>query len=90
MVVISSLVSDDQNAIRELRLLEECLELRLHLLNTDGAVKSEFEKNEDSIVRIKTEIELNKLKKLITQKTFDLQENFRSHIIELEQEQNGM
>lgn len=88
MVLISSLVSDDQNAIRELRLLEECLELRLHLLNTDSALKSEYEKNEDLITRIKTEIELNKLKKVIQQKTFDLQENFRSHLIELEQ--NGM
>jgi hypothetical protein len=85
MVVISNLVSDDQNAIRELRLLEECLELRLHLLNSDGALKSEYDKNEDTITRIKSEIELNKLKKVIQQKTFDFQENFRSHIIELEQ-----
>ena len=85
MVVISNLVSEDQNAIRELRLLEECLELRLHLLNSDGALKSEYDKNEDTITRIKSEIELNKLKKVIQQKTFDFQENFRSHIIELEQ-----
>ena len=85
MVVISNLVSDDQSAIRELRLLEECLELKLHLLNADSALKSEYDKNEDLITRIKTEIELNKLKKVIQQKTFDFQENFRSHLIELEQ-----
>ena len=88
MEVFSPLVSEAQNTIRELRLLEECLELRLHLLNSDSALKNESELNENLIIRIKTEIELNKLKNVIVQKTYDLQEIFRSHIIELKQE-NG-
>ena len=88
MEVFSPLVSEAQNTIRELRLLEECLELRLHLLNSDSAIKNEYELNENLIIRIKTEIELNKLKNVIVQKTYDLQEIFRSHIIELKQE-NG-
>jgi hypothetical protein len=86
MDVFSPLVAESQTAIRELRLLEECLELRLHLLNSDSVLKNEYELNENVIVRIKTEIELNKLKKVITQKTYDIQEIFKSHITELEQE----
>lgn len=73
----------DINQIKELNALKECLELRLALIGQNNSTKSEYEKNEDDIIRIKTQTEINKLKSIIVQKTFDVRDNLKS--IEIEQ-----
>ena len=87
--ILNSFIEQDLTAIREMRMLEECLELRLHFLHPNNVVKSEFEKNEDAITRIKTEIEINRLKKIIIQKTHDLNDNLQIYAQELEEEQQN-
>ena len=86
VTILNSFIENDLRAIREMRLLEECLELRLHFLHPNNVHKSEYEKNEDAITRIKTEIEINRLKKIIVQKTHDLTDNLKIYAQELEEE----
>ena len=73
----------EADLIRDLQLLKECLELRLSLIGQNNSLKTEFELNEDDIIRIKTKVELNKLNALIIQKTHDFRANLK--MIELEQ-----
>ena len=87
--ILNSFIENDLTAIREMRMLEECLELRLHFLHPNNMQKSEFEKNEDAITRIKTEIEINRLKKIIIQKTHDLNDNLKIYAQELDEEEQN-
>jgi hypothetical protein len=73
----------EADLIRDLQLLKECLELRLSLIGQNNSLKTEFELNEDDIIRIKTKVELNKLNALIIQKTHDFRANLK--MTELEQ-----
>jgi hypothetical protein len=76
------ILNKDIDHISDLQLLKECLELRLSLIGQNNSIKSEFEKNEDDITRIKTHLELNKLNALIVQKTFDVRENLNAMELE--------
>jgi hypothetical protein len=87
--ILNSFIENDLTAIREMRMLEECLELRLHFLHPNNMQKTEFEKNEDTITRIKTEIEINRLKKIIVQKTHDLNDNLKIYAQELQEEEQN-
>jgi len=78
-----TLIEQDLDQIREMQLLKECLELRLSLIGQNNSLKSEFEKNEDDITRIKTQVEINKLNALIVQKTFDIRDNLK--MLEMEE-----
>jgi len=78
-----TLIEQELDQIREIQLLKECLELRLSLIGQNNSLKSEFEKNEDDIIRIKTQVEINKLNALIIQKTFDIRDNLK--MLEMEE-----
>lgn len=54
---------------------KDCFELKLHLLRTGYAEMNEYERNEVDIERIKCEIAVLRLKKLIRQKTKDFRDN---------------
>jgi hypothetical protein len=54
---------------------KDCFELKLHLLRSGYAEMNEYERNEVDIERIKCEIAVLRLKKLIRQKTKDLKDN---------------
>jgi hypothetical protein len=54
---------------------KDCFELKIHLLRSGYAVMSEYERNEVDIERIKCEIAVLRLKKLIGQKTKDFRDN---------------
>lgn len=43
----------------------ECLQKRLVLVDTDKASKSEYQKNEDELLKIKTVIEIDSMQKVI-------------------------
>jgi hypothetical protein len=46
----------------------DCLEKRLTLIHIDYAIKNEYEKNEIEIVKIKTQGEIDSIKKIIKQR----------------------
>jgi hypothetical protein len=79
------IIEQDLDQIKDMQLLKECLELRLSLIGQNNSIKSEFEKNEDDITRIKTQVEINKLNSLILQKTFDIRDNLK--MLEIEEKQ---
>jgi hypothetical protein len=54
---------------------KDCFELKLHLLRSGYAEMNEYERNEVDIERIKCEIAVLRLKKLIRQKTKDFRDN---------------
>jgi hypothetical protein len=54
---------------------KDCFELKLHLLRSGYAEMNEYERNEVDIERIKCEIAVLRLKKLIGQKTKDFRDN---------------
>jgi hypothetical protein len=54
---------------------KDCFELKLHLLRSGYAEMNEYERNEVDIERIKCEISVLRLKKLIGQKTKDFRDN---------------
>jgi hypothetical protein len=54
---------------------KDCFELKIHLLRSGYAEMNEYERNEVDIERIKCEIAVLRLTKLIRQKTKDLKDN---------------
>ena len=54
---------------------KDCFELKLHLLRSGYAEMNEYERNEVDIERIKCEIAVLRLQKLIRQKTKDFRDN---------------
>lgn len=54
---------------------KDCFELKIHLLRIGYAEMNEYERNEVDIERIKCEIAVLRLKKLIRQKTKDFRDN---------------
>jgi hypothetical protein len=54
---------------------KDCFELKIHLLRSGYAKMNEYERNEVDIERIKCEIAVLRLKKLIGQKTKDFRDN---------------
>jgi hypothetical protein len=81
---MKEIIENDLNIIRDTQLIKECLELRLSLIGQNNSLKSEYEKNEDDIIRIKTQIEVNRLNGVIIQKTYDVRDNLKA--LEIEQE----
>lgn len=61
--------------IFNLNYAKDCFELKLHLLRYGYVEMNEYERNEVDIERIKCEIAVLRLKKLIRQKTKDLMDN---------------
>jgi hypothetical protein len=57
-----------KNTLVTQKTLKECLEKRLYLIHLDYANKSEYEKNEIEITKIKTQGEIDVLKRVINEK----------------------
>jgi len=57
-----------QETLKTQKKMLECLEKRLVLMTESYATKTEFEKNEIEILRIKTEAEIDILKRVISEK----------------------
>lgn len=60
--------------INTYKTLLDCYELRLHLIDDNKANKSEYEKNEDDIMKIITCSKIDSIK----DKIFELEEEFNS------------
>jgi len=88
MEIINEIVEKQAFEISKLEQLKEHFELRLALINTNKVYKTEFEKNESCILKMETEISLNKLNKVIEQKTHDFIDTVRIFVQELDELEN--
>ena len=55
-------------SIFNLKNIQECLQLKIHLMNWDLKSKNEYEKNEIDIQRVQCEISIAKIKKALDEK----------------------
>lgn len=83
-IIKNDLIEDTMRMIRDSFKTKECLELRLNLIRKDYALKSEYDKNEMDLLRLKTEMQIEKLQAIITQKKHDLNDFFKIYSQELE------
>ena len=83
--IINPIIEEQMNHIRDIESIKECLNVRLALLGQENAHKNEFEQNESDILRMKTEIELEKLKKRLNEKQNEFFDTFRIYVQELEE-----
>ena len=70
--------------IEYLENLKELLELRTILVKTDFCKKNEYEKNEVEIVKMKTELEIEKIKFWLTEKRDSYKELLSEYVENLE------
>lgn len=80
----NELIEDSMRMIRDSLKTKECLELRLNLIRKDYALKSEYDKNEMDLLRLKTEMQIEKLQAIIIQKTHDLNDFLKIYSQELD------
>jgi hypothetical protein len=65
--------------------MKECLEKRLVLISTDWANKNEYEKNEIEITKIKTQGEIDVLKRVIDEKENYFIKYMQGFIVDMEE-----
>jgi hypothetical protein len=65
--------------------LLECLEKRLVLIHTDYALKNEYEKNEIEITKIKTQSEIDSIKKVIHERESYFQKYMNKFVADAEE-----
>lgn len=83
-IVLNEIIQHELLQITSLENLKEVLQVRLSLIGRDYAKKDEFEKNEVDILKIKTQIEINKISLSINQKKEEFKETFGRLIEELD------
>jgi hypothetical protein len=84
-MIIDYNIENDLNYLNQIQQYVECLELRLALIGQNKSCKTEYEKNEDDILSIKTQMELSKYRAIVHQKSFDIIDNLKT----LEREHHG-
>lgn len=84
--IINDIIESDLRIIKNAQFTKECLELRLTLIKKDYALKNEYEKNELDLLRVKTEVQIEKLTAVIIQKTHDLNDAMKIFEQELEEQ----
>lgn len=78
-----------QNTLNVHKKLLECLEKRLVLIHTDYALKNEYEKNEIEITKIRTQGEIDSIKKVINERENYFEKYMKQFVIDAEEvEQN--
>lgn len=83
MEIINEIVESCAIEVFNLEKLKELFELRLALINTNAIYKTDFEKNEIEIQKIQTQIKIEKLEKLIKEKTQEFLDTIRIYTQEL-------
>lgn len=78
----------EMKSIRDSQMMKECLELRLALLKNDYSLKSEYDKNEIDIIRMKTEMQIDRLNIIILDKSKNFSDLMKIYVQELEDLQN--
>jgi phosphotransferase system IIB component len=72
-----------------LEYLNQCFELRIHLVNENKINKSEFEKNESELLIYKTKTNLFNLNKKIEENTKEFNEILKIYFQQLEEIRTG-
>ena len=85
--IISPKIEEQMKLISDMENLKECLEVRLALLHQGNALKSEYEQNESEILRMKTEIQWNKLNDSLEEKLSEFQFKIYFYVDDLEEEE---
>ena len=67
----------------------ECLQKRLVLIDYDKASKSEYQKNEDELIKIKTVMDIESMRKLIGEKEGYFIKMFKGFIADIEDMQEN-
>lgn len=65
--------------------LLECLEKRLVLIHTDYALKNEYQKNEIEIEKIKTQAEIDSVKRIISERENYFQKYMAKFVVDAEE-----
>jgi len=74
-----------KNTLVTQKTMKECLEKRLFLIHLDYVNKSEFEKNEIEITKIKTQGEIDVLKRVIDEKENYFIKYMKQFVIDIEE-----
>jgi len=73
-------------SIFNLQNIQECLQLKIHLMNWNLNSKNEYERNEIDIQRIQCEISIAKIKKALAEKNKELQDSMQIYAFALKNE----
>ena len=74
-----------KNTLVTQKTMKECLEKRLFLIHLDYANKSEYEKNEIEITKIKTQGEIDVLKRVIDEKENYFIKYMKQFVVDVEE-----
>jgi len=74
-----------KNTLVTQKTMKECLEKRLFLIHLDYVNKSEFEKNEIEITKIKTQGEIDVLKRVIDEKENYFIKYMKQFVVDIEE-----
>jgi hypothetical protein len=73
-------------SVFNLQNIQECLQLKIHLMNWDIKSKNEYERNEIDIQRIQCEMSIAKIKKVLGEKNKELQDSMQIYAFALKNE----
>lgn len=88
-IILNGILDEQSKPIFQMHRLKECLELRLVHITRNSAYKDEYQRNEDEIKRMDTELKIARLDKELKFQETDFLENFEIYIQELKGEKNG-
>ncbi len=83
-VILNDIIEAQMKNLASSEKMKGCLQKRLYFIGTNNSKKSEYEKNEDEIIKMKTYSQIEKLDEVIITRKNDLTESFGRYIEELE------
>lgn len=83
--IINPIIEAQMKHICDIERIKESLEVRLALIGQDYSNKDEFEQNECDILKMKTEIEIEKLNNRLNIKKDEFSDTMKIYIQELEE-----
>ena len=87
-LILNDSIDFEMRSVRDSEMMKECLELRLSLIKTNYSLKTEYEKNEVDILKMKTEMQIERLQRVIIEKTKNFQDVMKIYFHELEENEN--
>jgi hypothetical protein len=82
--ILNVIIENELNKLDASEKMKEYLELRLRFIHSNKAKKTDYEKNEDKILEMRTILQINKMRDIIDERRHDLSECFNRYFEELE------
>ena len=82
-------IKELQGTLKTHKKMLDCLEKRLVLIHIDYATKNEYEKNEIEITKIRTQGEIDALKKVIKAREEYFEKYMQNFVVEIEEAENN-